>query len=68
MQSNLDEVSKFRYRDDALEAKIDAAKGWVNVCNRNERRKAFQIMANLISQRSPEYIRELEFQMFGCLI
>lgn len=65
MQPNLDEFSIFQYRNDALEAKIDAAKGWVNVRNRNARRKAFQIMADLIAQRSPEYIRELESQKFG---
>ncbi len=68
MQQNLNEVSIFQYRDDVLEAMIDAAKAWVNIRNREARRKAFQFMADLIAQRSPEYIRELEFQKFGYFI
>jgi len=65
MQPKLQEVGGFQFRDDVLEAKIDAAKSWVNEPNREERRIKFQYMADLIAQRSPEYIRELEFQMFG---
>ena len=54
-----------RYRDDELEAKIDAAKEWISQPTNEGRRRAFQRMANLIAQRSPEYIHELEFQKFG---
>ena len=59
------EVGAYQYRDDELEAKIDVAKGWINEPNREARRIAFQHMADLKAQRSPEYIRELDFQMFG---
>ena len=62
------EVGAYQYRDDESEAKIDVAKGWINEPNRESRCKAFQRMADLIAQRSPEYIRELEFQMFGYYI
>lgn len=65
MQPKLQEVGVFQFRDDVLEAKIDAAKSWVNEPHREERRIKFQYMADLIAQRSPEYVRDLEFQKFG---
>ncbi len=65
METKRKEVGAFRYIDNELEAKIDAAKGWINETNSEARRKAFQHMANLIAQRSPEYVRELEAQIFG---
>ncbi len=68
MESERQEVGTSRYRDDELEAKIDAAKEWINEPNSEAQRKAFQHMADLIAQRSPEYIRELEYQKFGCSV
>lgn len=65
MQAKRQEVSTFQYRDDELEAKIDAAKGWINEPGDESRREAFQHMADLIAQRSPEYVRELEAKIFG---
>ena len=65
MEPKGQEVSTYQHRDDQLEAKIDAAKGWTNETNSEARRKAFQHMASLIAQRSPEYVRELEAQIFG---
>ena len=65
MQPKLQEDGIFHFRDDVLEAKIDAAKRWENESDREARRKAFQYMADLIARRSPAYIRELEFQIFG---
>ena len=68
MESERQEVGTSRYRDDELEAKIDAAKEWINEPNSEAQRKAFQHMADLIAQRSPEYISELEYQKFGCYL
>ena len=68
MESERQEVGTSRYRDDELEAKIDAAKEWINEPNSEAQRKAFHHMADLITQRSPEYIRELEYQKFGCSV
>ncbi len=65
MESERQEVGTSRYRDDELEAKIDAAKGWINEQTSEAQRKAFQHMADLIAQRSLEYINELEYQKFG---
>ena len=65
MEIKRQEVGTSRYRDDELEAKIDAAKGWINEPNSEAKRKVFQHMADLIAQRSPEYISELEYQKFG---
>ncbi len=65
MESKKQEVGTSRYRDDVLEAKIDAAKGWINAPDNEARRKTFQHMAKLIAQRSLEYISELEYQKFG---
>ncbi len=65
MESKKQEVGTSRYRDDVLEAKIDAAKEWINEPNSEAQRKAFQHMADLIAQRSPKYISELEYQKFG---
>ena len=65
MESVRQETGTSRYRDDVLEAKIDAAKGWINEPTSAAQRKAFQYMADLIAQRSPEYISELEYQKFG---
>ena len=48
-----------------LEAKIDAAKDWINEPTNEARRQAFQHMADLIAQRGPEYVAELEAQIFG---
>ena len=62
------EVGAYQYRNDELEAKIDAAKGWTNERNREVQREAFQDMANLIARRSPEHIAELEAQIFGYYI
>ena len=64
METKRQEVGASQYRDDQLEAKINAAKGWINEPNSEARRKAFQHMANLIAKRSPEYVRELEAQIF----
>ena len=65
METKRQEVGAFQYIDNELEAKIDAAKGWINETNSEARRKAFQYMASLIAQRSLEYVRELEAQIFG---
>ncbi len=65
METKRQEVGAYQCRDDELEAKIDAAKGWINEPNSEAQREAFQRMANLIAKRSPEYIRELEFQKSG---
>ncbi len=65
METKRQEVEPLRYRDDELEAKIDDAKSWINAPNSEGKRKAFQHMAKLIAQRSPEYVRELEAQKFG---
>ena len=65
MKTKRQEVGTCRYRDDDLEAKIHAAKGWINEPNSRARRKEFQRMASLIARRSPEYVRELEYQKFG---
>ncbi len=65
METKRQEVGAYQYRDDPLEPKIDAAKGWINKSNSEARRKACQDMANLIAQRSPEYVRDLEAQSFG---
>ena len=55
-------------REDALEAKIDAAKEWISEPTNDAKRMKFNHMAKLIAQRSPECIRELEFQKFGFYI
>ncbi len=65
METKRQDVGTCRYRDEELEARIDAAKGWINEPNAKARRKAFQHMAKLIAKRSPEYVRELEAQKFG---
>lgn len=65
MEPKRQEVETCQFRDRELEAKINVAKGWIKEPNREARRKAFQHMADLKAQRSPEYIRELDFQMFG---
>ena len=65
METKRQEVGTCRYRDEELEAKIDAAKEWINEPNSEAQRRMFQRMASLIAQRSPEYIRELEYQKFG---
>ena len=64
MEPKRQEVGTCRYRDDELEAKIDAAKRWINEPNSEAQRKEYQRMADLIAKRSPEYIRELEYQTF----
>ena len=60
MENKRQDVDAYQYRDDELEAKINTAKGWINAPNSSARRRAFQHMAKLMSQRSPEYVRELE--------
>ena len=65
MENKRQDVDAYQYRDDELEAKIDAAKEWINEPNSAAQRRMFQHMADLITQRSPEYIRELEYQTFG---
>ena len=65
MKAKRPELRTCRYRDDELEAKIDAAKDWINQPTNEARRRAFQRLTALITQRSPEYIAELELQIFG---
>ena len=65
MKPKRQDVGAYQYRDDELEMQIDAAKGWISEPNSEARRKEFQHMANLIAKRSPEYVRELEAQIFG---
>ena len=65
MDTKRQEVGAYQYRDGELEAKIDTAKGWMNEPNSEAQREAFEHMADLIAQRSPEYVRELEAQKFG---
>ena len=52
-------------RDKALEAQISLCKGWWRARSKSEMRAGFHRIANLISKRNPEYIRELEAQIFG---
>jgi hypothetical protein len=52
-------------KEQKLEAQIAAAKGWWRLTTKDQMRAGFRRLANLKAQRSPEYIRELDFQMFG---
>jgi hypothetical protein len=53
------------HRDKTLEAQINLCKGWWRARSKSEVRTGFQRMANLIAKRSPQQIRELEYQKFG---
>lgn len=64
METERQEFDSYQYRDDYLEAKIEAAKRWINEPNSEAQRKAFQNMADLIAKRNPRYIRELEYRKF----
>ncbi len=68
MESERQEVSTNRHRDTELEAQINAAKDSWRLTTKDQMRAGFRRMANLIAQRSPEYIRELEYQKFGCSV
>jgi len=59
------ETGAYQYRDDELEANIDAAKGWINESNNDSRRIAFRHMANLIAKRNAKYVAELDAQLMG---
>lgn len=65
MKPKRQDVGAYQYRDDELEMQINDAKGWIDESNSEARRKEFRHMADLIAKRSPEYIAELEAQMFG---
>ncbi len=57
---------KSRYDGDkTLEAQINLCKGWWRARSKSEMRTGFRRMANLKAKRSPEFIRELEAQVFG---
>ncbi len=59
------ETGAYQYRDDELEAKINAAKGWINEPNNDSRRIGFRHMANLIAKRNAKYVAELDAQLMG---
>ena len=65
MEIKRQEVGAYQYRDDQLEAQISLCKGWWRASSKSELRAGFHRIANLIAKRSPEYIAQLEAQIFG---
>ena len=59
------EVKLNQDNEKALEAQISLCKGWWRARSKSEMRAGFHRIANLIAKRSPEYIADLEAQIFG---